>query len=96
MTGIIDPVCEYTIHAPLKPYNAEHWIRIPMLLVYGHYKFLILSVRGLERRQILTSKDDGPRTERVTLAFVFNPLTAGSDYTRVFFNFFISQLITSF
>ena len=66
-----------------------------MVWVYGHYKFLILSVRGLERRQILTSKD-GPRTERVTLAFVFNLLTAGSDYTRVFFNFFISQLITSF
>ena len=43
-------------------------ILIHMLWVYGHYYFLIISVRGqnmTSRRQILMSTD-GPRAERVT------------------------------
>ena len=45
-----------------------------MLWVYGHYKYLILSVRGsflyiiIYRRQILTYQD-GPRAERVKGSF---------------------------
>ena len=47
-----------------------HFIWIPLLWVYGHYKSVILSVRGwtldvrIYKRQILTSKV-APRAERV-------------------------------
>ena len=65
----------YVHKGGLKP-DSFHFISLPMLWVYSHYKCLTLSVRGLtldvfrhqtqtsKKRQILTSKVD-PRAEKV-------------------------------
>ena len=55
--------------------SSFRFIWIPMLWVYGHYKYFTLSVRGPTLRQILTSKV-GPRTEKVNVG----PVTCNSIY----------------